>query len=163
MIHCANKCINIAKRLSQQTQRNINAFAELKLSLLFALLVKLPAGVILYILDVPSVVRHTLENLKVRIQQKQSSRLSRHAFFSLVVSRCECLMRADSGMDTESAFTWSRLSLCGKSLVTIELMDGQVRTIAQTETYTCQRPQTYQITLHQSHHPLGPYQFRSEI
>lgn len=64
MIHCANKCINIAKQLSQKTQRNINAFAELKLSLLF---VKLPAGVILYILDVPSVVRQTLEKLKVRI------------------------------------------------------------------------------------------------
>lgn len=64
MIHCANKRINIAKQLSQKTQRNINAFAELKLSLLFVIL---PAGVILYILDVPSVVRQTLEKLKVRI------------------------------------------------------------------------------------------------
>lgn len=37
---------------------------------------------------------------------------------------------------------------CGSSLVTICLMDEEVRTIIQTETCICQSPQTYQITIH---------------
>lgn len=69
MIHHVNKCVNITKLFFVGDIYNNNIFSELTVSLLFALPVKLPVRVILYVRCALSGVgiRHLLplENLKL--------------------------------------------------------------------------------------------------